>query len=398
MTPTKSASHGSRAANGGLHSPSKHRVSLLVGTRKGGFILHGDRSRSKWKLDGPFFLGNIIYHMVMDPRDGKTILMAARTGHLGPTVFRSTDNGQSWKEAAQPPAFPKAPAGEKGLSVRHVFWLSPGHDLERGVWYAGTCPPGLFVSTDGGDHWEGVPGFNQSPMRAKWLGELQDEPPGGATLHSIQIDPRNPNHMYFGVSTAGVFESTDRGEEWRPLNKGSVADFLPDPNPEYGQDVHNLQMHPLTPDRLYQQNHCGVYRMDRAEGEWIRIGKNLPEQTGDIGFAIALHPRDSDVAWVFPMDGTTVWPRTNIQGKPAAYVTRNAGKSWKRQDKGLQRSQAWFTVKRQALATDRHDPVGVYFGTTNGEVYVSTDEGDSWECVARNLPEVYSVEVAELEA
>jgi photosystem II stability/assembly factor-like uncharacterized protein len=377
------------------NSPTTGRVSLLVSTRKGGFILHGKRARESWKLAGPFMLGNIVHHTVADPRDGRTILMAARTGHLGPTVFRSSDMGETWKEASKPPAFPKAPEGEKGEAVHHVFWLTAGHAVHPGVWYAGTSPPGLFRSTDGGETWEGVPGFNEHPMRAKWVGTLQDAPQGGATLHSIRIDPRNPDHMYFGISTAGVFETTDGGEDWAPLNKGSVADFLPDPNPEYGQDPHCLQLHPLEPDRLYQQNHCGIYRMERGLGTWVRIGDNMPKEVGDVGFPIAVHPRDPDTAWVFPMDGTLVWPRTNVSGRPAAYVTHNAGESWKRQAKGLAKEQAWYNVKRQALTTDRHEPVGVYFGTTNGEVWGSRDEGQTWELLVKDLPEVFAVEVME---
>ncbi len=358
-------------------------------------MLHGNRSRQSWKLSGPFLLGSIAYHMVADPRDHRTILMSARTGHLGPTVFRSSDMGETWTEASKPPAFPKAAEGEKGESVHHVFWLSPGHALQPGVWYAGSSPPGLFRSMDGGETWEGMPGFNEHAMRTKWVGSLQDAPPGGATLHSIQIDPRNPDHIYFGISTAGVFESSDGGEDWKPLNKGCAADFIPIPDPEYGHDPHCLQLHPLDPDRLYQQNHCGIYRMDRAEGKWVRIGDNMPKEVGDVGFPIALHPRDSDVAWVFPMDGTLVWPRTNVSGRPSAYVTRNAGKTWKKQNKGLAKQQAWYNVKRQALTTDRHDPVGVYFGTTNGEVWGSDDEGETWQLLVKDLPEVFGVEVME---
>ncbi|MCA1552876.1 MAG: glycosyl hydrolase [Chloroflexi bacterium] len=379
----------------GVCAPTTGSVTLLVATRKGGFMLHGNRARNRWKLAGPFVLGSIVHHMVADPRDGATILMAARTGHLGPTVFRSCDIGATWTEARTPPAFPKAPESEKGESVHHVFWLSSGHALEPRVWYAGSSPPGLFRSLDGGETWEGVPGFNEHPMRRQWIGTLQDAPPGGATLHSIQIDPRNPNHIYFGISTAGVFESSDGGEDWKPLNKGCAADFIPVPDPEYGHDPHCLQMHSLVPDRLYQQNHCGIYRMERAEGAWVRIGENMPKEVGDIGFPLALHPRDPDVAWVFPMDSTMVWPRTNVSGCPAAYVTRDGGETWQKQNEGLAKQQAWYNVKRQALTTDRHDPVGVYFGTTNGELWGSTDEGDSWALLVKDLPEVYAVEVME---
>ncbi len=369
---------------------------LLIGTRKGAFILRGDKARRKWKLSGPIMLGNIVHHLVQDPRDRKTILMAAKTGHLGPTVYRSTDAGKTWKEAGKPPAFPKAPEGEKGLAVEHVFWLSPGHGSEKRAWYAGTSPQGLFRSDDGGNTWEGVKGFNEHPMRSKWSPGPQESPPDGATLHSILIDPRDAKHMYVGCSTGGVFETTDQGSDWKPLNKGCAAEFIPTPDPEYGHDPHCIGMHPLNPDRLYQQNHCGIYRMDRSEGRWIRIGDNMPKNIGDIGFPVTLHPRDPDTAWVFPMDGTTVWPRTSPGGKPATYMTRNGGKTWKRQDKGLPRSQGWFTVKRQAMAADNGKPVGVYFGTTGGEIWGSRNEGESWNCLVRYLPQVYSVEVAEL--
>ncbi len=368
---------------------------MLIGSRKGAFILRGDGTRRAWRLSAPLFLGNIVHHLVLDPRDGRTILMAARTGHLGPTIFRSTDLGRTWREAKNPPAFPKAVNGHKGLVVDHIFWLSPGHPREKGIWYAGSSPPGLFRSEDGGDTWEGVAGFNEHPSRSSWVGGLQDAPPGGATLHSILIDPRDPHHLYLGVSTGGVFESTTKGADWHPLNKGCRADFLPMSDPEYGHDPHCVRLHPLESDRLYQQNHCGIYRMERLEGRWIRIGDNMPKRIGDIGFPIVLHPRDPDTAWVFPMDGTTVWPRVSPGGKPAVYITRNAGRSWTRQDGGLPEEKAWFTVKRQAMAADAHKPVGIYFGTTSGEIWGSRNAGESWRCLASHLPEIYSVEVGE---
>ena len=179
------------------------------------------------------------------------------------------------------------------------------------------------------------------------------------------------------------------------LNAGCRADFLPDPYPEYGQDPHCVRLHPLAPDVLYQQSHCGIYRMERPEGRWVRIGENMPPDVGDIGFPIVLHPRDPKTAWVFPMDGTEVWPRTSPGGRPAVYATSDAGRTWKRLDRGLPPRNAWYTVKRQAMTADGRDPVGLYFGTTSGEVWASTDEGASWTCVARHLPEIYAVEAAE---
>jgi hypothetical protein len=364
---------------------------LLIGTRKGAWLLAPDANRTSWTPTGPIFLGQIIQHVVMDPRDNRTLLMASRTGHLGPTVFRSRDLGATWEEASSPPAFAASDTLER--TVQSVVWLSPGHADQPGVWYAGATPQCLFRTDDGGDTWAPVTGFNDHPMWQTWANYPEDQTPDGSMLHSVIVDPRDPDHLYIGLSGGGVFESTDGGKDWAPLNAGSVADFFPDPNPEFGHDPHTMRLHPLRPDRLYQQNHCGIYKMERPEARWERIGDNMPRDVGDIGFPIELHPRDPDTAWVFPMDGTDVWPRTSPDGKPAVFVTHDAGSSWIRQDKGLP-STAWYTVKRQAMTTDAHDPVGVYFGTTSGEVWASTDEGESWRPIAEHLPEIYSVEYA----
>ena len=372
------------------------KLALLVATRKGAFMLKADASRRKWETAGPMFFGHVVHHMMLDPRDGRTLLVAARTGHLGPTVFRSTDFGANWKEAAQPPAFPKVPEGKKGRVVDHTFWLTPGHSSEPDVWYAGTSPQGLFRTEDGGDTWAPVSGFNDHPMYTKWTGGEQDGTPDGPKLHSVMVDPTDANHLYIGMSSGGVFESVDKGADWKPLNAGCRADFYPDPHPEYGHDPHCVKLHPLAPQILYQQNHCGIYRMDRSAGTWDRIGTNMPKEIGDIGFPIVLHPRDPATVWVFPMDGTSVWPRTSPGGKPASYVTRDSGQTWQRQDQGLPASQGWFTVKRQAMTGDAHDPVGLYFGTTGGEVWASKNEGAKWTCIVRHLPEIYAIETAGL--
>lgn len=371
-------------------------VALLVATRKGAFVYRADPARRNWSVQGPMFFGQVVHHMVLDPRDGKTLLAASRTGHLGPTVFRSTNAGVTWQEAAKPPAFPKAAEGQKGRVVDHTFWLTPGHASEPGVWYAGTSPQGLFRSDDAGATWESVAGFNDHPMYAKWTGGEQDGTPDGPKLHSINVDPRDADHLYIGMSSGGVFESRDRGETWDPLNKGCAADFLPYPDPEYGHDPHCLRLHPLAPDVLYQQNHCGIYRMERADATWARIGDNMPTDIGDIGFPVVLHPRDPNTLWVFPMDGTSVWPRTSVGGRPAAYVSRDAGRQWRRLDRGLPPEQGWFTVLRQAMTGDRCDPVGLYFGTTGGELWGSVDEGEQWTCIARHLPQIYAVEAVEM--
>ncbi len=369
---------------------------LLVATRKGAFVFRAAAGRRVWNISGPICFGHIIYHFLQDPRAPKKMLIAARTGHLGPTVFRSADSGRTWKEASRPPAFPRAPEGSKGLVVDHVFWLSPGHASEPRVWYAGTSPQGLFRSEDDGETWEGIAGFNSHPMRDTWCGAEQEAPPDGARMHSILIDPRDARHMYVGMSSGGVFESADQGAAWKPLNQGCAADFIPMPDPEFGHDPHCVRMHPLMPDRLYQQNHCGIYRLDRPSTRWTRIGDNMPRKIKDIGFPMVLHPRDPATAWVFPMDGTEVWPRTSVGGKPAVYVTRNAGKTWTRLDKGLPRAQGWLTVFRQAMTADAGTPVGLYFGTTSGEVWASRDEGKSWRQLAAHLPRIQAVETASL--
>lgn len=375
---------------------SSRRVLVLVATRKGAWLFHGDAARRTWRVDGPHFLGHIVNHLVLDPRDGRTLLAAAKTGHLGPTVFRSTNRGRTWKEASRPPAFAKVPEGEKGRAVDHTFWLTPCHANEPNAWYAGTSPQGLFRSDDGGDTWQAFSYINDDPQYRTWMGSVQDGTPDGPKMHSIIVDPRDPAHLYFAMSGGGVHESVDGGRSFAPLVKGLevVAGF--DASNIAFHDPHCVRLCPSNPDRLYQQNHCGIYRLDRPSNEWVRIGRKMPKRVGDIGFPMVVHPRDADTAWVFPMDGTMVWPRTSPAGKPAAYVTRNGGKSWQRLAAGLPETQAWWTVKRQAMSADAQDPVGLYFGTTSGELWMSRNEGERWSCIARNLPEIYAVEAAEI--
>ena len=307
-----------------LDNARGRRATLLIATRKGLWQLNADAARRVWRLTGPHFLGHVVHHCVADPRDSKILLAAARTGHLGPTVFRSSDRGRTWHEAKRPPAFREG----SGRVVDHSFWLAPGHASEPGTWYVGTSPQGLFRSEDGGATWDGVDGFNEHPMRKAWCGGDKDGTPDGPKLHSILIDPRDRNHMYIGMSSGGVFESANAGADWRALNAGVKADFLPEPTPEFGHDPHCVRLHPIMPDRLYQQNHCGIYRLDRPAERWQDIGTSMPKSVGNIGFPMVVHPRDPDTLWVFPMDGTKVWPRTAPAGKPAVYRSVNAGKTW----------------------------------------------------------------------
>jgi hypothetical protein len=367
---------------------------VLVATRKGAWLYHGDAARRNWRTDGPHFLGHVINHLVLDPRDGRTLLAAAKTGHLGPTVFRSTDLGRTWKEATRPPAFAKAANGQTGRAVDHTFWLTPAHPSEPEVWYAGTSPQGLFRSGDGGVTWEPFSPINDDPQYRAWMGTVQDGTPDGPKLHSIIVDPRDPKHLYFAMSGGGVHESVDGGRTFKPMVKGlEVVDGFDAANVTI-HDPHCVRLCPSNPDRLYQQNHCGIYRLDRPSETWTRIGRKMPKRVGDVGFPMVAHPRDAETAWVCPMDGTSVWPRTSPQGKAAVYVTRNGGKTWQRLYAGLPETQAWWTVKRQAMTADASDPVGLYFGTTSGELWMSRDEGRRWVCIAQHLPEIYAVEAA----
>ena len=381
-------------------SPS--RLVLLVATRKGAWLFHGDPQRDTWTVAGPHFLGHNISHVLLDPRDRRTLLAAAKTGHLGPTVFRSTDLGRTWKEARQPPAFDKPSNSLPARAVDHTFWLTPGHASQPDSWYAGTSPQGLFRSEDGGVSWAPLPAVNDDPRFREWMGSAQDGTPDGPKLHSLIVDPRDPQHLYFGMSGGGVHESRDGGQSWAALIKGmEVFEGGDASDPSY-HDPHCVRLcpaHPARPDRLYQQNHFGIYRMDRSgqPGDtWQRIGRKMPKRVGDIGFPMVVHPRDADTAWVFPMDGTTVWPRTSPQGRPAAYITRNAGRTWQRQDQGLPEGQAWWTIKRQAMTVDAQAKPALYLGNTAGELWIGHDEGARWSNIARHLPEIYAVEVAEL--
>ncbi len=404
MTPAPATAPRTRQTAARGKPGAAKRLAILVATRKGAWLFHGDATRKTWQADGPHFLGHSISHVQLDPRDGRTLLAAAKTGHLGPTIFRSTNRGRTWKEALQPPAFTAPAGGLPGRAVDHTFWLTPGHAHERDTWYAGTSPQGLFRSEDGGVHWTPLPAVNDDAQFREWMGTVQDGTPDGPKLHSVIVDPRDPSHLYFAMSGGGVHESRDAGRSWTPLIKGLEVVEGFDASTVTFHDPHCVRLCPSNPDRLYQQNHCGIYRLDRVTGPrrdpgadtWQRIGRKMPRRVGDIGFPMVVHPHDADTAWVFPMDGTTVWPRTSPGGRPAAYVTRNAGRTWQRLDQGLPESQAWWTLKRQAMTVDQQAVPALYLGTTSGELWIGRDEGTRWSNIARHLPEIYAVEVAEL--
>ncbi len=387
-----------------LARPKKGRVRLLVGTRKGAFVVASDSERQEFEVQATEGLGAMVHHMVADPRAPKKVVMTALDLEHGAHIRYSDDGGRTFKRSRKSPAFADAAAGLQQRRVHHLFWLSPGHAQDPDVWYAGSSPQGLFRSRDAGQTWRPVAGLNNHPLLDQWTGGSQDSTPDGPTLHSIRIDPRDSSHLYVALSAGGVLESDNAGRTWTPVNLGTVRSFeeleervggpgFEDVEQEFGQDPHLVVMSDTNPDRLWQQARTGIYRMDREEGQWQRVGDNLPRGVEDVGFAILSHPRDPDAAWVFPLDGTRAWSRTAPSGRPGLYRTLDGGKNWSRQDRGLPRAHAYWSVKRQALAHDAHDPLGLYIGTSQGEIWSSVNEGRSWRCVARHLPQIYSLEV-----
>jgi hypothetical protein len=348
---------------------------LLIGTKKGGFILEGDRTGRDWSVRGPLFDGWGIQDMTLDPATG-SIYAGARNPFYGPAVFRSTDFGRTWDHSSAGLTY-----GEDGPPVAAVWSVTPA----RGVLYAGVDPAGLFRSDDGGETWSHVAGLRAHPSRPDWQAGA-----GGLILHTIVPHPTDPRSMWVAISAVGTFVTNDGGSTWRTQNRGVRADFLPDPFPEFGQCVHKLALAAGTTDRLYQQNHCGVYRSTDGGDSWDDLSDALPSR---FGFALAAHPRDPMTAWTFPLNGAELG-RFAPDGSPAVYRTTDGGDTWARLGTGWPTTNAYVGVLRESMATDAHDPVGVYVGTSTGELFASSDEGESWRLIAEYLPPIWSVDVA----
>jgi photosystem II stability/assembly factor-like uncharacterized protein len=362
-------------------SPKAGDVVLLAGTTKGAFLFRSDAARKRWQRAGPYFPGHAVYAMAYDDRGGRRRLWAApESAHWGAVLRASDDFGRTWSADTPAVRFPE----DAGASLKRIWQIAPGRPSEPDNLYCGVEPAALFGSRDGGKTFTLVRGLWDHPHRARW------EPGGGGLcLHTIILHPGDAQRMWIAISTGGVYRTDDGGRSWRPGNRGVRADFLPDKHPEFGQCVHKVVRHPSQPERLFLQNHWGLYRSDDGGDSWSDVAKGVPS---DFGFAMAMHPHDAQTVYIVPLESDEF--RCTPQGKLRVYRTRNAGRSWQPLTRGLPQTDAFETVLRDALTTDTLSSAGVYFGTRSGRLYASTDDGTSWRVVADSLPPVVCVRAA----
>ncbi|MFN8385947.1 MAG: hypothetical protein U0X92_05925 [Anaerolineales bacterium] len=382
------------------------KVMVFAGTTKGGFIFTSDEKRKNWQMSDIHFKGWNVMHMQLDPRDQR---LHAATSHFvyGPTMHHSDDFGATWSQAKESPALSRgSKSGRPASTVEEAFrseggesiqenpekmikvWnIKPGRASEPTVLYAGAQPASLFKSNDRGETWTLNESLYDHPQRGEW-----GPGAGGLTLHTILLDPTNDQRMYIAVSAAGCYRTDDGGETWKPFNKNVRADFMPDKYPEFGQCVHKMTMHPSTPNVLYQQNHCGVYRSDNFGEDWVDIGEGkLPTP---FGFAIGVHPTDPRTIFTVPEESQEY--HISLDGQLAVWRSRDAGDSWTRLTTGLP-ERAYVDVLREAMGLDSFEDAGVYIGTNTGQLFYTRDSGDHWELLADFLPPIQSVEAAVIE-
>jgi photosystem II stability/assembly factor-like uncharacterized protein len=353
---------------------------LLVGTRKGCFILESDARRRDWKLRGPYCESWPVYHAVYEPASG-TVFAAASSEWHGASVWRTADLGETWQQSSEGLSY-----GESGRKLSKVSGLTAAH----GRVFAGAENPGIFESSDGGETWSLLSTLEGQPGSESW-NDPANQPPGHLGVPALLPHPDDPAHYWAVVQGYGIFETTDDGSTWTPRNKGLRADWPLD-NPEVGYCVHKLVMSPVDSERLYQQNHVGMHRSDDGGRSWTEITEGLPTE---FGFAAAAHPHDRETFYVIPLDPGH--GRTMPDGRAAVWRTRDAGAGWERLDRGLPQEGAHVGVLREGMAIDSHDEPGLYFGTSTGELFASADEGETWTEVARYLPPIRSVEAAVVE-
>ncbi len=367
-------------------------VRVLVGTRKGAFVLTSDGKRERWDVTGPHFGGWEIYHLKGSPVDPNRLYASQSSSWFGQLIQRSNDGGQTWE-----------PVGNKfvydGVPGTHMWYDGTPHPWEfKRVWhlepsltdpdtvYAGVEDAALFRTTDGGQTWHELSGLRGHGSGSKWQPGA-----GGMGLHTIILDPSNPDRMFIAISAAGAFRTDDGGQTWRPINRGLKSKYLPDPNVETGFCVHRLAMHPSRPGVLFMQLHWNVMRTDDAGELWHNIGGNLPT---DFGFPIEVHAHEPDTVYVVPIKSDS--EHYPPDAKLRVYRSRRGGNEWEALTNGLPQSNCYVNVLRDAMAVDSLDKCGVYFGTTGGQVYASADAGDNWTPIVRDLPAVVSVEVQTL--
>ena len=372
-------------------------VRVLVGTKKGAFVLTADGRRDKWEVSGPFFAGWEIYHVKGSPVDPNRLYASQSSGWFGQVLQRSDDGGKTW--AAVGNKFAYAGADPDGKAGTHQWYDGTPHPWEfKRVWhlepsltdaatvYAGVEDAALFRSTDDGQSWSELPGLRKHGSGPHWQPGA-----GGLCLHTIVLDPKDEKRMYIAISAAGAFRTDDGGESWKPINRGLRSAHIPNPEAEVGHCVHHIAMHPQRPGVLFMQKHWDVMRTDNAGDEWAKVSGNLPT---DFGFCIDVHAHEPETIYVVPIksDGE----HFPMDGQLRAYRSRSGGDEWEALTKGLPQRDCYVNVLRDAMGVDSLDKCGVYFGTTGGQVYCSADAGDSWAPIVRDLPAVLSVEVQTL--
>jgi photosystem II stability/assembly factor-like uncharacterized protein len=354
-------------------------ILLLVGTMKGAFILRSHRSRRSWEMNGPHFPGRSVYAIAYDGRNHRHRIWAApKSLHWGAELCASDDFGARWSRPEVPRiAFPK----ETGASLAHIWQIEPGLDAEPERLFVGVEPSALFESRDAGETWSLNEGLWNHPHRPKWM-----PGGGGLCLHTILTDPARRDRLTIAISTGGVYRTDDSGKTWRARNRGIKASFLPEEEPEFGQCVHKMVRHPSRPDRMFLQHHFGLYRSDDAGDSWRAASKGVPS---DFGFPMAMHPRNPDTVYILPLQADEF--RCPPEGKLRVYRTRDGALSWKPLTRGLPQEGCYDTVLRDAMSVDEEDPAGVYFGTRNGWLYGSRDEGETWSVIEDSLPPITCV-------
>jgi photosystem II stability/assembly factor-like uncharacterized protein len=357
-------------------------VVVLVGTTKGAFLFWSGEARKRWRVDGPHFRGESVYSLALDARAGRCRTFAAtRSFHWGSVLRASDDLGRTWTAPDQQNI--RFPEGS-GLALVQIWQICPGPAAHADVMYCGVEPAALFESRDAGATWTMVDGLLAHPHRAQW------QPGGGGLcLHTILVDPADPRRMLVAISSGGVYRTEDAGRSWRARNVGIRAEFLPNKHPEFGQCVHKVVHHPARPERLFLQNHWGLYRSDDWGDSWSDVANGVPS---DFGFALQMHPHDSDTVYVIPLESDVF--RCVPDAKLRVYRTRDAGASWEPLANGLPQRNAYETVLRDALAADAMDPAGIYFGTRSGKLFGSADGGESWREMAAGLPPIVCVKAA----